>query len=107
VGTLNLPASGVVYVDANSVIYTVEKHPTYGPPLQPLWVAAQSKSIEVVTSELALMETLVGPFKSGDKILEQSYERALFGTDLLLLPITHSIFARSGPTASRNETEDP
>jgi len=32
VGTLSLPASGLVYVDANPIIYTVESHPVYGPP---------------------------------------------------------------------------
>ena len=47
-GTLILPASGLVYLDANSVIYTVEKHPVYGPLLHPLWQAAQAKLIEVV-----------------------------------------------------------
>ena len=41
-GTLTLPTSGLVYLDANSVIYTVEKHPLYGPLLQPLWLAAQA-----------------------------------------------------------------
>ncbi len=67
-GALNLPASGLVYLDANSLIYTVEKHPVYGPLLQPLWRAAQARTIEVVTSELALMETLVGPLKSGNTL---------------------------------------
>ena len=42
-GTLTLPASGLVYLDANSVIYTVESHPVYGPLLQPLWQAARVK----------------------------------------------------------------
>jgi hypothetical protein len=42
---LTLPASGLVYLDANPVIYTVEKHPVYGPLLQPLWLAAQAKAI--------------------------------------------------------------
>ena len=74
-GTLTLPASGLVYVDANSVIYTVEKHPVYGPLLQPLWQAAQAKAIEVVSSDLVLMETLVGPFKSGDTALERGHLR--------------------------------
>ena len=71
-GALSLPASGLVYLDANPIIYTVEKHPVYGPLLQPLWQAARAKTLEVVTSELTLMETLVGPFKSGDTALERS-----------------------------------
>lgn len=32
-GSLTLPASGLVYLDANPIIYTVEKHPVYGPLL--------------------------------------------------------------------------
>jgi hypothetical protein len=51
----------MVYVDANPVIYSVETHPIYGPLLQPLWQATQAKTLEVVRSELVLMETLVGP----------------------------------------------
>lgn len=71
-GTLNLPASGLVYLDANPLIYTVEKHPVYGPLLQQVWLAAQAKTIEVVSSELALLETLGLPLKNGDKTLEQA-----------------------------------
>ena len=37
VGSLTLPSAGLVYLDANPVIYSVEKHPVYGPLLQPLW----------------------------------------------------------------------
>jgi predicted nucleic acid-binding protein len=91
VGALSLPASGLVYLDANPIIYTVEKHPVYGPLLQPLWQAAQAKTIEVVSSELALMETLVGPLKSGNVTLQRDYEQALLGTDMRLLPITQAI----------------
>ena len=76
-GSLTLPATGLVYLDANPIIYTVEKHPVYGPLLVPLWQAAQAQTIEVVSSELALMETLVGPLKRGDTALEKAYEQAL------------------------------
>jgi predicted nucleic acid-binding protein len=91
VGALTLPTSGLVYLDANPIIYTVEKHPVYGPLLQPLWRAAQAKTIEVVSSELALLETLVGPLKSGNTTLERDYEKALLETDMNLLPITQAI----------------
>jgi predicted nucleic acid-binding protein len=90
-GALSLPASGLVYLDANSIIYTVEKHPNYGPLLQPLWQAARAKTIEVVSSELALLEALVGPYKTGNTTLERAYEQALLGTELRLLPITQVV----------------
>ena len=39
-GALMLPASGSVYVDANVVIYAVEKIDPYHSLLEPLWLAA-------------------------------------------------------------------
>jgi predicted nucleic acid-binding protein len=106
-GKLTLPPSGLVYVDANTLIYTVEKHPAYGPLLQPLWLAAQAKTIEVVSSDLALMETLVLPLKNGDKTLEQAYERALLGTELRLLPLTHAILREAARLRATTRIKTP
>ena len=107
-GALSLPASGLVYLDANPIIYTVEKHPVYGPLLQPLWRAAQARTVEVGTSELALLETLVGPLKSGNTPLERDYEQALLGTDMRLLPITQSVLREAAGlrAATRLKTPD-
>ena len=58
-GPLTLRPSDLVYLDANPIIYAVEKHPLDGPLLRPLWLAAQAGVIEVVSSELVLMESLV------------------------------------------------
>jgi hypothetical protein len=73
-GALTLPASGLVYIDAMTLIYTVERYPVYWPLVEPLWQAAQTGTIEIVSSELTLMEVLVGPLKSGNSILEQAFE---------------------------------
>lgn len=64
-GALTLPSSGPIYVDTMTVIYAVERLPNYASLLQPLWLAAQAGNVDVVTSELTLMETLVGPFDMG------------------------------------------
>ena len=106
-GTLTLPASGLVYLDANSVIYTVEKHPVYGPLLQSLWQAAQARAIEVVSSELVVMETLVGPYKSGDTSVEKAYEQALLGTDMRLLPITQVILRQAARLRAATKLRTP
>jgi predicted nucleic acid-binding protein len=107
VGALSLPASGLVYLDANPIIYTVEKHPDYGPLLQPLWLAAQAKTLEVVSSELALMETLIGPLKSGDQALQSTYERALLGTDMRLLPLTQIILREAARLRATTKQKTP
>jgi len=90
-GALTLPASGLVYIDAMTLIYTVERYPVYWPLVEPLWQAAQTGTIEIISSELTLMEVLVGLLKSGNSILEQAFEQALLGTRMRLLPITQHI----------------
>jgi predicted nucleic acid-binding protein len=107
VGSLTLPASGLVYLDASPIIYSVEKHPLYGPLLEPLWQAAQAQTIEVVSSDLALMESLVGPFRSGDTALEKAYEQALIGTDMRLLPITQLILREAARLRATTKLKTP
>lgn len=106
-GALILPASGSVYLDVNPIIYTVEKHPDYGPLLEPMWQAAQVGTIEVISSELAIMETLVGPLKSGDAVLERQYEQALLGTDLRLLIITQVVLRRAAQLRATTRLKTP
>lgn len=62
-GVMPLPVSGIVYIDTVTLIYTVERYPAYWPLLEPLWLAAKSGTFEIVSSELILMEALVGPLK--------------------------------------------
>jgi len=95
VGSLILPQSGRVYLDTQALIYTVERHPAYGVLLEPLWLAARSQGIEVVSSELLILETLVGPLKSGNPQLLATYEHALFGTELRLFPITQVVLRKA------------
>ena len=87
-GSLILPVSSRVGIDTQVVIYTAEKHPDYLPLLQPLWTCEMAREIEVVASELTLMETLVGPYKSGNVILEAVYEQIMTVSEIRLLSIT-------------------
>jgi predicted nucleic acid-binding protein len=90
-GSLILPLSGPVYADAQIFIYSVEKHPDYAPALRPLWQAVASGDLEVLTSELTLMETLIGPLKQQDADLETDYENLFEIGGIRLLSITSSI----------------
>jgi predicted nucleic acid-binding protein len=91
VGTLTVPTAGLVYLDANPVIYSVEKHPVYWPLLQPLWHAAKGSTVELVSSDLVLMEVLVGPLKTGNTQLAHAYEQLFHQAQTRLLPITQPI----------------
>jgi predicted nucleic acid-binding protein len=106
-GSLTLPASGLAYIDTMTLIYTVERYPAYWPLIEPLWRAAQARTIEVVTRELTLMETLVGPLKSGNTTLERAFEQALLGTDLRLLPITQSILREAARLRATTRLRTP
>ncbi len=90
-GSLNLPASGQVYVETPTLIYSVERHPLYGPLLDPFWQAALAGQIRPVSSELIITEVLVVPLRRGDVGLQAAYEAALFQADLHLLPITKDV----------------
>lgn len=62
-GQLNLPSPATIYLDTQVIIYTVEAHPNYYSLLQPLWLKFQASEVELMTSELTLLETLVFPIK--------------------------------------------
>ena len=106
-GTLNVPAAGVVYVDTAPIIYSVEKHPDYWALLQPLWVASQAGQIVPATSELTLLETLVLPLKQGNSALVMDYEDILTNPQMWLLPITSNILYQAAHLRARHNFKTP
>jgi predicted nucleic acid-binding protein len=109
VGAINLPTSGRVYLDTQSVIYIVEQHPTYFPILRPVWAAAQAGTVRIVTSEITILETLIGPYKSGDTVMAANYEQTLALPVVDLVPITPAILrdaARLRAAITRLRTPD-
>jgi predicted nucleic acid-binding protein len=106
-GALTLPASGLVYIDTMTLIYTVERYPAYFPLLDPLWKTAQTGSIEIVSSELTLMEALVGPLKSGNTTLENAFEQALLSTNMRLIPITQPILREAARLRATTKLRTP
>lgn len=72
-GALALPEHGAVYLDANSIIYTIEGVEPYVTALDPLWDAVQARTLTVATSDLSLLEVLVGPIKTNDRGLEADF----------------------------------
>lgn len=65
------------YLDANVFIYVLEGHERFGPALRPLLRAIGDGMLAVVTSELTLAETLVGPLRQGLTAQAQTYHRYL------------------------------
>ncbi len=106
-GTLTIPSAGMVYLDTNSVIYSVEKHPVYAALLLPVWQAARSKTIEVVSSELVIMETLVGAFKAGNNALANAFEQLFQQPQTRLFPITLAILREAAQLRATTKLKTP
>ena len=94
-GSLNLPPSGSVYVDANSAIYAVEKIEPYHSFLSPLWPATQVGQVTLVTSELTWLETLVKPLREENAALEHLFRAFLTAQEMELIPATLAIWEQA------------
>lgn len=90
-GQLSFPLSAKVYLDTSPIIYSVEKHADYWQILVSLWQSLKNSEIEVFTSELTLLETLVQPLKQNNQILVAAYETLLTQTEIKLLPISREV----------------
>lgn len=94
-GQLSFPLGAVVYLDTSPIIYSVEKHADYWQILTSLWQSLKAKEIEVLTSELTLLETLVQPIKQNNTNLVSAYETLLTKTEIKLLPINLDVLRES------------
>lgn len=95
-GELTLPESSIVYVDTQILIYSVEKHPTNWSLLRPMWLKSKTDDIQIISSELALLETLVAPLRNADSVLVTAYETLLLSTEMQLMPMTRAILREAG-----------
>lgn len=91
-GALNLPTSGHVYVDANTVIYAVERIEPYHTVLEPLWQAAHQRQLSLITSELTWLETLVKPLRDKHARLEILFRSFLSAEEMMLIPASLPIW---------------
>ena len=76
-GSLALPAAGLVYLDASVLIYSVERVEPYRTLLEPMWRQAQDGELAIVSSPIVVIETLVKPLQDGNIAIELQY-RELF-----------------------------
>lgn len=107
-GSLSLPSSGSVYLDANSVIYSVEGVEPYRTLLEPLWLTSGPATFWLVSSELTLLEVLVSPLKAGDVRLEMNFRAILQkSSDVQLLPITSTILERAAQLRATSSLKTP
>lgn len=75
--------------------------------LTSLWQSLKANEIEVYTSELTLLETLVQPIKQNNQILVSAYESLLTNTDIRLLPIILDVLRESADLRAAKNLKTP
>ncbi|HAZ46478.1 MAG TPA: VapC toxin family PIN domain ribonuclease [Cyanobacteria bacterium UBA11369] len=106
-GQLTIPSSATVYLDTSVIIYTVEANTNYYSILQPLWLKFQTGEIELITSELTLMEALVLPLKNANTALVSDYEQLLLYSEIQLVPITQSVLRNAANLRATTNLKTP
>ncbi len=94
-GSLTLPPSGPIYLDANGFIYSVERIDPYHTLLEPMWRLAQAGQFEIVSSELVILETLVKPLREGDAVLENLFRALLYSREVRLIAATAALWEQA------------
>ena len=91
-GPLDLPPAGLVYLDANGLIYSVERVEPYRTLLEPMWQEAQDGNLTVVSSPVLVVEALVKPLRDGNTAIEMQYRELFAAGAVRLLEASYEVF---------------
>ncbi len=91
-GPLALPAAGLVYIDANCLIYTVERIEPYRTVLEPMWQQAQDGNLSIVSCPVLVTEVLVKPLQVGNTEIEMQYREVFSSNAVRLFEASYAVF---------------
>jgi predicted nucleic acid-binding protein len=107
VGKVILPPVGLIYVDANPVIYRVERVEPYWSASSEFWEAIDDGRCEAATSELTLLEVLIKPLRDGDADLESLFRATMLASNLECLAITLAILETAARLRADHRLKTP
>ena len=91
-GPLILPTAGLVYIDANGLIYSVERVEPYRTLLEPMWQQAQDGNLSIVSSPVLITEVLVKPLQVGNTEIEMQHRELFASNAVSLLDASYAVF---------------
>ena len=91
-GPLNLPLAGLVYIDANGLIYSLERVEPYRTLPESMWQEAQDGNLTVASSPVLVIEALVKPLREGNAEIEMQYRELFSSNAVRLLDASHQVF---------------
>ena len=106
-GPLTLPVSGLIYVDASSLIYSVERVEPYRTLLEPLWERVQDGNLTVVSSPILVIEALVKPIRDGNAEIELQYRELFASNAVRLLDASYQVFADAARLRAETALKTP
>ena len=81
-----------IHLDSMTVIYFIERNPTYRPIVRPLFELVDTGELTGLSSYVTLLEVMVQPIRSGRLDLAQEYRNILVRSrNILLFPVDRSI----------------
>ena len=91
-GPLTLPLSGLVYLDASGLIYSVERVEPYRTLLEPMWQEAEDDNLTIVSSPVLVIEALVKPLRDGNAEMELQYRELFASNAVRMLDASYQMF---------------
>jgi predicted nucleic acid-binding protein len=85
----------ILCLDANCIIYLIEKNPIWGPKVTARLAAARAAGDQLAACDLARAECLVGPLAKGDALLLADYQRFFPSPTVQMLPVTAAVCERT------------
>ncbi|MEB3294721.1 MAG: PIN domain-containing protein [Synechococcales bacterium] len=105
-GQLSIADGAIVYLDTAPIIYSIERNPDYWQLLIPLWQKLQAGTIQLISSELLLLECLVIPIRTNNTVLINAYEQFL-ATRIILFPVSETILRTATQLRAINNLKTP
>ncbi len=85
----------IVCLDANCVIYLVERPATWGPKVTARLATLRAAGHDIAACDLARTECLIGPLGSGDAVLLAAYQTFFSSPVVRSLPLTAAVCERA------------
>ena len=79
----------LVVVDAAPLIYVLDDHADFAPLFAGLFELHDQGAVDIAISTIAMAEVLAGPFKQGQAVLAERYEKALGSFEVI--PVSQEI----------------
>ena len=93
----------IVFLDSNIVIYYIEHDPFWGPKVSERFKKIMAAEDSLATSDAVRLETLVGPFQSGDAQRVTEYQKFFDSTRVQMLPVTPAVWERAARIRATNK----